>query len=483
MNTKVRTIVALLVLALLIGLVAALWRPAATGLAQLWSPLPTPTQTPFYDFEPTPPSENWPTLTPWPTATPWSPGGDEPPPPGVPWPTPTGEYTPWPEPTLEPTPTRPPLLLTPIPPGPPPDDLQFLYYTVGSELRAIMMDRQGRRWSESSVAVDLDEPLGVLHLSPDGRYLAVGGWGMGGALYVVERSSGWIWCPMGERENCTGRFVDWTRDGQLLFEPDTSIPNPLNVVPGTVLVVDIATGQYSQLEFPTSPDEAYSYSRGVSLSPDDSRVVYALTYWRDGREISEIWTMQLDGMDRQLLREMEGVISTISWSPVGEQLMYLYRPGTLTDLDPYELWLMNSDGTDARLVASQIYESHHPTWSPDGRRVAFVQVDDPILFLSDWRGPGTNIYVVDMTTGAITRLSVFEGRSNRCPTWSPDGQFVAFVSSIITGDPEYWEQTPIYTEVWVASVDGSQLYALSGNADYWSTVLTWLPVGFSMQEE
>jgi len=116
-----------------------------------------------------------------------------------------------------------------------------------------------------------------------------------------------------------------------------------------------------------------------------------------------------------------------------------------------------------------------PTWSPDGRYVAFVRIDDPALFLSDWRDPGTNVYVADTVTGEITGLSAFEGRSNKYPTWSPDGQFVAFVSSIITDESQYdVPPPPIYTEVWVASVDGSQLYALSGNAD-WSTVLTWLP--------
>jgi Tol biopolymer transport system component len=249
-----------------------------------------------------------------------------------------------------------------------------------------------------------------------------------------------------------------------------------------VLIVDIDTGQYSRLDLPTSPDGAYSIAGSVSLGPDDSRIAYAVNYWEDRREISEVWTMRIDSEDKQLLRKMEGVINTLLWSPVGEQLIYFYRPGTLTDLDPFELWLLNSDGTGERLLANQIYRGYGPTWSPDGRYVAFVQVDHLALFLSDWRAPGTNVYVADTVTGRITRLSAFEGRSNRYPTWSPDGQFVAFVSSIITGDPEY-EETPIYTEVWVASVDGSQLYALSGNANYRPAALTWLPVTFPLQEQ
>jgi len=430
----------------------------------LWSPLPTPVP-PW--LEPTPPSEDWPTLTPPPTRVMPTPG------PTVVKPTPT------------PRPTRPPLPLTPVPEGKPPDDLQSLYYVAdgdeGPELRAIGVDAQGRRWSESSVAINVDEPLRRLHLSPDGKYLAVEGFGMGAALYVVERSSGRVWCPLGERAKCSGRFVDWTRDNRLLFQPDTGIGNPLDVIPGGVLIVDIDTGQYSQLDLPTSPDGVYSYARNVSLSPDDSRIAYTVTYWGDPKQISEVWTMRIDSEDKQLVYKVEGIIHALSWSPISEQLIYSYQSGVRpASNDPSELWVLNSDGTDARFLVNNHGECY-PVWSPDGRYVAFVRVDDLALFLSDWRGPGTNVYVTDTVTGEITRLSAFEGRSNKHPTWSPNGKFVAFVSSIITDEPQDdVPPPPIYTEVWVASVEGSQLYTLSGNAD-WSTALAWLPVTFLVQ--
>jgi Tol biopolymer transport system component len=137
---------------------------------------------------------------------------------------------------------------------------------------------------------------------------------------------------------------------------------------------------------------------------------------------------------------------------------------------------LNLDGSKAKPLANNIRSAgeqrYHPAWSPDGRQVAFVQVDDTALFLSDWREPGTNVYVVNTLTGQVTRLSAFEGRNASFPTWSPDGKFVAFVSGIITGEPAY-SAVPTYIEVWAASVDGSQLYALSGTAR-WSSALAWL---------
>jgi hypothetical protein len=436
------------------------------------TPSLTETSTPTAYVEPTAPSEDWPTLTPPPTRVMPTRG------------TPIVKYIG----TPTPAPTRPPVLLTPIPEGEPPDDLSSLYYVAdtdaGSELRAIGMDAQGRRWSDSGVAVNAGEPIRVLHLSPDGKYLATEGFGMGAILYVVERSSGRVWCPLGERAKCSGIFVDWTRDNRLLFQPATGIGNPLDVIPGSVLVVGIETGQYSQLDLPTSPDGVYSYAHSVSLSPDDSWVAYTVTYWEDPKQVSEIWTMRIDSEDKHLVHKVEGIIHALSWSPASEQLIYSYQPGVRpASNDPSELWVLNSDGTDVRFLANNHGECY-PVWSPDGRYVAFIRVDDLALFLSDWRGPGTNVYVADTVTGKITRLSAFEKRSNSYPTWSPNGQFVAFVSSITTDKQDDVDvpPPPIYTEVWVASVDGSQLYALSSDAN-WSTALTWLPTAFSVQEK
>jgi Tol biopolymer transport system component len=310
---------------------------------------------------------------------------------------------------------------------------------------------------------------------------------MDAEVYVVERSSGRVWCPLGEPATCLGRFVHWTHDNRLLFKPQGE--NSLkDVVKGGVLVVDIDTGQYSQLDLPTSPDGVYSYAYPVSPSPDDARIAYGLTYWEDSKEVGEIWVMAIDGTDRHLVSKVDGIVHALSWSPTSEQLVYSYHPSaTPASDDPSELWIVNADGTDARWLADS-YGERYPVWSPDGRYVAFSQVEDLDLYLSDWRRPGTNIHVVDTVTGATTRLSAFEGRRNTNPTWSPDSTSVAFVSTILASGPdEYrpgliWSPGLVYVEVWVAGVDGRPLYAVSGNAA-WESTLSWLPVTFSLQEQ
>lgn len=468
----VLSVLAPAVLTLLIGLTGCGPQFLAQPTGQAVSPLQTP--RPLDPDDATAPSETWPTLTP----------------------PPTPELQPTQQTSMvkgsatsEPTPTRPPLMLSPVPVGSPPPDLQSLCYVADNtgvpELRVIGMDMQGRKWSEAVASLGLshgDPSPTELYPSPDGKYLAITlVYGERMELRIVERSSGRTWCPFGEpKEKCSGSFWGWTLDNQLLFRPGGSAQLE-GATPDDALIVNIGTGEYKPLDLTLSPSRDYSFVSNISLNPGDARLAFSVTYPANGKEISEIWTMQTDGQGKQLIRKVEGGLATLSWSPAGKQLVYLYQPGTMRpSTDPYELWLLNADGTGERLMArGQCYD---PTWSPDGRYVAFVQVDDPALYRSDWRGPGTNIYIVDTVTGQTNKLSSFEGRNDHSPTWSPDSKFVAFVSVIPVGEPGVYNPGLVYVEVWVASVDGQQLYVVSGTVK-WPGTLAWLPSELSAQKQ
>ena len=461
---KIRNLISVLLgLVALAGLVVGLaWLLGPQGVlpGQQVSPVRTPT---LIGYEPTAPSEDWPTLTPPPT---WPP-----------LPTPRG--TPVLKPTSPPmpTPTRPPVLLTPIPGGTPPADLSWLYYVAdtetGPELRVIGMDNQGRRWSESAVASSgLAWNLWGLYPSPDGAYLAAQTAGDGRAVYVIDLSSGRVSCVLDEPVGCRGDFHGWTLDNQLLFQPLDPQPGTLRAKFGVVLV-DFRRAQYKELDLPVD-SKGYSVANNLTLNADSSKIAYSTTDWATRQ--SAIWTRGVNEGEGQLVHTVPGWIVALSWSPVGEQLFFLNVKGAASD--PAELWIMNSDGSDARLLSQKVPKAtewrYRPTWSPDGRCIVFVQVDAPSLFSSlDEPGgklaePGTNIYVADTVTGKVTRLSSFNDKRNTSfPTWSPDSRFVAFVSTIIA------DKHTRYGEIWVAGVDGSQLYAVSGTAKPYNA-LAWL---------
>lgn len=428
-------------------------------LSPLGTPVPLPRQTttsiPIATTMPTiPPPPGYPTGEPWPP-----------------------QVTPKPQ---QPTPIRPPSL---APSGFPPADQQALYYVANNagfpELHVIGMDTQGRKQLEFR-AVE-DAALGGINLvglnlvglypSPDGKYLALEFLGDGyGEVKIVERSSGRVWCPLLDApRGCWGGFVGWTPDNHFLFQP-FDVP-PEGVISLGVIVVDIATGQYHALDLPVSPDGAYSLARNVLVSPDGTAVAYTITGSKGGEWASEIWTMRVDSTEKQLIHRVSGLISALLWSPVGGRVVYVRSEPSQPESG--ELWLVNADGSAARLLAVDLARAgqlhFRPAWSPDGRYVAFIQWEQPITFdgtyvILAW----SNVCVVDTITGQIIRLSSFERREANYPTWSPDSRFVAFVS---TGR---LEGESLYSEVWVASVDGSQLYAVSGIAKPWNA-LAWLP--------
>ncbi len=164
--------------------------------------------------------------------------------------------------------------------------------------------------------------------------------------------------------------------------------------------------------------------------------------------------------------------------------------------------LIDQDGADKRLVSSTDHQAMSPAWAPDGRRFAYMEfwAGHGQLFVQD-RASGTRVAVV--TTGqaldftpafspdaktlafsrateegtdiytanikencCLQRLTVGRFSDNLSPTFSPDGQRIAFVSTR-AGSPQ----------IYVMAADGTdqQLFAPfdygvtgSSNAPEWS---------------
>jgi TolB protein len=66
-----------------------------------------------------------------------------------------------------------------------------------------------------------------------------------------------------------------------------------------------------------------------------------------------------------------------------------------------------------RLTRTQHAAEASPTWSPDGRQIAFV---------SD-RSGSPHVYTVSVRGGRQQRIT-FQGRENVTPDWGPDGRLV-----------------------------------------------------------
>lgn len=83
----------------------------------------------------------------------------------------------------------------------------------------------------------------------------------------------------------------------------------------------------------------------------------------------------------------------------------------------HQLYVMDADGSNQTRLTNNPYHDTRPTWSPDGNKVAFV---------SD-RDGNEEIYAIDADGSNLVRLT-HTSASDISPAWSPDGKKIAFVS-------------------------------------------------------
>jgi dipeptidyl aminopeptidase/acylaminoacyl peptidase len=144
---------------------------------------------------------------------------------------------------------------------------------------------------------------------------------------------------------------------------------------------------------------------------------------------SELWLAQDNAGISQLYADPYHYISFARFSPDGKQISFIKIPDTQTPFTVGELWLMNSDGSKARKVAdADAGHGYAANWSPDGKQLAFVVRENPEDQNADQSGEAliSNIYIVNVESGALHQVTRLTEGWAETPFWSPDGNTLAF---------------------------------------------------------
>lgn len=152
-----------------------------------------------------------------------------------------------------------------------------------------------------------------------------------------------------------------------------------------------------------------------SWSPDGKKI--AFTSRRNGGNI-QIFVMGSDGQNPIRLTN-EVWDQDPDWSPDGQTIAFTgYRNvGLRGEAWNKDIYVMDADGQNRKQLTRIAGNNSNPSWSPDGQRIAFVN--------SGW-GWGAEIYVMDGNGENSKRLTQGAG-SKRGPSWSPDGKSIAFL--------------------------------------------------------
>ncbi|MEJ2538452.1 MAG: hypothetical protein P8188_00490 [Gemmatimonadota bacterium] len=186
--------------------------------------------------------------------------------------------------------------------------------------------------------------------------------------------------------------------------------------PGLVFVTEV---EDPEALYAMAPDgEGMAARMGVNpatgeppaFTPDGARMVYAAP----SPEGVDLFSSDLQGGDvRQITSDGDRKVQPMV-SPDGAWIVY----GTGPD-GSQNLAVVGIHGDEGRLLTDGASNDGHPYWMPDGSGVVFD---------SNRVGVGTDIFHLDLATGAVRNLTNHPG-IDLVATVSPDGRWVAFGSS------------------------------------------------------
>lgn len=192
-----------------------------------------------------------------------------------------------------------------------------------------------------------------------------------------------------------------------------------------------------------------------------------------------LFTVPLNNPENEtaLLNLANAAITSLTFSPTGEQLVYA------SDVDgDTELYLYDLNGNTTIQLTDNTIADDFPTWSPDGRQLVFSTnrdtldrrklnfyifgsnlSDGSVAVLSDSRGDhsmaqwspdGTELVYTSTSTLGVSVILIDSGgiserdltlvtpEDDMGPTWSPDGEYIFYLSEQVPGQFQVYSTRP-----------------------------------------
>jgi TolB protein len=141
------------------------------------------------------------------------------------------------------------------------------------------------------------------------------------------------------------------------------------------------------------------------VSPDNSRLAYT-TLGENGFEIG-MYSLLLG---KPVAFHAGGSTITPAWSPNGKDLAYAAAPG-----GDYDIWISDVNGSLGRKITNFKGPDVSPVFNPrTGGQIAWIS----------GRTGLPQLYIMETDGSGVTRLT--DGGYVSAPSWSPNGQYIAF---------------------------------------------------------
>jgi len=100
-----------------------------------------------------------------------------------------------------------------------------------------------------------------------------------------------------------------------------------------------------------------------------------------------------------------------SWSPDSQWLAYEVYDG-----ENFDIYVLSVDGEQKYRLTNHPAPDFSPAWSPDGRHIAFTSLRDG----------SKDIHVISLDTGEVINLTQSQEQQEDYAAWSPDGAFLSY---------------------------------------------------------
>lgn len=243
-------------------------------------------------------------------------------------------------------------------------------------------------------------------------------------------------------------------------QPQTDLPTARLIYPdmSRLISLNLQTGERTELQF-----SEYHHQK---MSPDGKWIAY----WNDINLCCDS-LLDVHSTDTTIRGKSLGVFygssGSVSWTPDSQWIAYSATPQEEDYYNtedpsiwgiPEEIYLENIYTYETKRLTENGHTDRYPAVSPDGTRIAYTSDAD-----------GTNrLYIMDVATRESHLLT--PEQDGYKPVWSPDGQWLAFISNC---QPSSSEALCSDADLWIIRADGTQSQSIMIGTD--AIEAFWLP--------
>jgi TolB protein len=213
---------------------------------------------------------------------------------------------------------------------------------------------------------------------------------------------------------------------------------------GRVAFASINGGGWNIAMFSTDLGRTVSFPRfgGTNLSPAWSSDGTHLAFSSSRGGFPNIYVSDQNGNGSKQLTNGKGPDVSPVWNPkTNAQIAFVSGRSGLP-----QIYVMDADGSNVQRLTNEGY-AVSPSWSPNGQFLAFAWIRH--------YGPGApgaqDIYIMDVASKQWVQLTHESGRCD-FPSWSPDGRHLVYQSNKFGSD-----------QIWAMLADGSQQHQLTNS--------------------